>query len=52
MKSQRVILIFIFLMAKDIEHFPKCFSLEIPLLGVLCLDLYPILKLDYLVVDI
>jgi hypothetical protein len=30
------------MMTMDAEHFPKCFSaLEIPLLKIICLDLYP-----------
>ena len=43
----RVILFFMSLMTKDLEHLSASWSLKIPLLRIFCLDLYPIFKLGH-----
>jgi hypothetical protein len=49
----KVILICISMMAKDVEHvFSVSQPFVFPVLRILCLQLYPILKLDYLLFDI
>lgn len=46
----KVILTCMSLMFKDVEHLFKCLSvILVPLLKILCLDKYPVFKLDYMV---